>query len=268
MNRGMIDAVSANRNRIRFLLDSGAFTAHTTGREIRLDDYCKFIESLPFKPWRYFSLDVIGDPEKTRKNYDTMVERGFSPIPIFTQNDDISSLEYFYSKSDVVGLGGLVTGDKKKVRKFVAEMMRHVNGRRVHWLGFTDTDFVNYYRPYMCDSSGIQSALRFGSFILYKGNGKTATLDKKYFASHPSHEVFAALRRLGIDTKPLSQDKNWRGNNSISNRVAVGAFVEKSMDIFSHLGTRLFLAICLPSQVPLMVDFHRRFESAYSRKTL
>lgn len=49
----------------RFLLDSGAFTAHNAGKVITLDDYCRFIEAMPIKPWRYFQLDVVGDPEKT-----------------------------------------------------------------------------------------------------------------------------------------------------------------------------------------------------------
>lgn len=49
----------------RFLLDSGAFTAHNAGKVITLDDYCRFIEAMPVKPWRYFQLDVVGDPDKT-----------------------------------------------------------------------------------------------------------------------------------------------------------------------------------------------------------
>ena len=51
----------------RFLLDSGAFTAHNAGKVITLDDYCRFIEAMPIKPWRYFQLDVVGDPDKTAR---------------------------------------------------------------------------------------------------------------------------------------------------------------------------------------------------------
>jgi hypothetical protein len=53
------------RNELRILIDSGAFTAWKSGKTISVDDYCKFIESLPVKPWRYFTLDVVGDPKGT-----------------------------------------------------------------------------------------------------------------------------------------------------------------------------------------------------------
>lgn len=74
----------------RFLLDSGAFTAHNAGKVITLDDYCRFIEAMPIKPWRYFQLDVVGDPEKTARNYEKMLERGFTPVPVFTHNESLS----------------------------------------------------------------------------------------------------------------------------------------------------------------------------------
>jgi len=52
-----------NNKDINFLLDSGAFSAWKLKKEIKLDDYCKFVESLPFAPWKYFTLDVIGNPK-------------------------------------------------------------------------------------------------------------------------------------------------------------------------------------------------------------
>lgn len=261
MGEAIINELSKGKDRIRFLLDSGSFTADSIGKEIKLDDYCRFIDSLPVKPWRYFSLDVIGDPEKTRRNYEIMLERGYDPIPIFTQGDEIESLEYFYSKSEIVGIGGLVVPDKKKVRAFIAKMMRHVKGRKCHWLGFTDVDFVNHFRPYMCDSSVIQSALRFGKIIMYEGKGRTKVLERKDFIRKPSPKVISKLLRYGINVRDLSKDESWRGLNSVSNRVTVGSFVEKSMDVFHNLGTRLFMAIqnATASQVRIMLDFHRKF---------
>lgn len=139
----------------RFLLDSGAFTCHSLGIKVTVDEYCKFLDSLPWKPWRYFMLDVIGDPEATRRNYEIMLERGYDPIPIFTQGDSYDSLEYFYSKSDLVGIGGLVIPDKKKVQAFISETMHHINGRKCHWLGITDDKMVKHFRPYSCDSSAV-----------------------------------------------------------------------------------------------------------------
>ena len=92
---------------VLLLIDSGAFTAWQAGETIALDDYCRFIETLPIKPWRYFQLDVVGNPDETVKNYDEMRRRGFDPIPIFTRGADPAILDYFYSQTDLVGVGGL-----------------------------------------------------------------------------------------------------------------------------------------------------------------
>ena len=94
------DAYIKSLNRVngkfRFLLDSGAFTAWKAGNEIHIDDYCNFVENLKIKPWRYFTLDKIGDPIGTQKNYEIMLKRGFNPIPIFTRGESLSVLEDFY----------------------------------------------------------------------------------------------------------------------------------------------------------------------------
>lgn len=44
MSQVKIDLIRQNSGVIRFLLDSGAFTAQQLGEKISLDEYCKFIE--------------------------------------------------------------------------------------------------------------------------------------------------------------------------------------------------------------------------------
>ena len=50
-----VEMLRARADQVRFVLDSGAFTAWKSGNPIALDDYCRFIEGLPIKPWRYFA---------------------------------------------------------------------------------------------------------------------------------------------------------------------------------------------------------------------
>ncbi len=76
MSPPTVDMLNRNKDNLRFLLDSGAFTAWKAGKPIALDDYCKFLDTLPFKPWRYFTLDVIGDPKNTLKNRQWIVLAG------------------------------------------------------------------------------------------------------------------------------------------------------------------------------------------------
>jgi len=116
----------------RILVDSGAFTAWKAGKSVDLDEYCRFIEALGDLPWRYFMLDVVGDPAATMKNYEIMLNRGFNPIPIFTRGEDPSVLEDYYKTSDVVGVGGLV--GTRGNRGFVKGIMeKEVSERCIGW---------------------------------------------------------------------------------------------------------------------------------------
>lgn len=241
LNKQMMDLLKGCGPDLRFVLDSGAFTAWKAGKPIQLDDYCRFLEQLPIKPWRYFLLDVIGDPHATLRNYETMLSRGFNPVPIFTRGEDPSVLEDYYKTSDVVGIGGLVGTPNN--RGFVRGIMRHVGKRKVHWLGFTDLDFIKVFRPYMCDSSSWESGARYGGLKLYMGRGRFKSIKKTDFASKPDQAVMDRIRYLGVDPFLLSQRDGWHGGYSASRTLCARSAVAMSVDVERSLGTKLFLAI-------------------------
>lgn len=231
------------QDRLRFLLDCGAFTAWQTGKKIELDDYCKFVETCDPKPWRYFSLDVIGDAEKTAANFEKMLERGFKPVPIYTPGEDKAAIEYFYSKSDVVGFGG-INGFKGNKRKgYVNGIMTAAKGRRVHLLGFTNMDYIKAYKPYMCDSSSWEAGARFGAVNLYLGQGKFKLIKKTDFKNKFSDEIFNRIKWMGIDPYSMSKVKNWHGGNSLSRNLCARSGVAMSVDVERHTKTKLFLAL-------------------------
>ena len=231
------------QDRLRFLLDCGAFTAWQTGKKIELDDYCKFVETCDPKPWRYFSLDVIGDAEKTAANFEKMLERGFKPVPIYTPGEDKAAIEYFYSKSDVVGFGG-INGFKGNKRKgYVNGIMTAAKGRRVHLLGFTNMDYIKAYKPYMCDSSSWEAGARFGAVNLYLGQGKFKLIKKTDFKNKFSDEIFNRIKWMGIDPYSMSKMKNWHGGNSLSRNLCARSGVAMSVDVERHTKTKLFLAL-------------------------
>ena len=231
------------QDRLRFLLDCGAFTAWQTGKKIELDDYCKFVETCDPKPWRYFSLDVIGDAEKTAANFEKMLERGFKPVPIYTPGEDKAAIEYFYSKSDVVGFGG-INGFKGNKRKgYVNGIMTAAKGRRVHLLGFTNMDYIKAYKPYMCDSSSWEAGARFGAVNLYLGQGKFKLIKKTDFKNKFSDEIFNRIKWMGIDPYSMSKMKNWHGGYSLSRNLCARSGVAMSVDVERHTKTKLFLAL-------------------------
>ena len=255
MTKNLINELKKEQDSVRFVLDSGAFTAWKSGNPIKLDDYCRFIESLPVKPWRYFTLDVIGDPHGSMKNYETMLKRGFNPVPIFTRGEDHSVLDDYYKTSDVVGLGGLVGTRGNK--GFINGIMKHVGDRKVHWLGFTSIAYLKQYRPYMCDSSSWASALRFGQIALYKGKGQFVKCSKKDFVTAPSPEIVRLLLDHGIDPKELSDSKQWKNSGSGQypiEKVAYRSFTKYQVDIGKNLGTKMFMAVASDWQARLSIE--------------
>jgi hypothetical protein len=244
-------------DRTRLVIDSGAFTAWKSGKPIALDDYCRFIEGLKTKPWRYFSLDVIGDPHASMQNYETMLRRGFSPMPVFTRGEDFSVLEDYYKTSEVVGVGGLVGTPKNK--QFVNKVMRHVNGRKCHWLGFTNRAFVMAYKPYMCDSSSHDSqAAMYGTLSVYLGRGRSVQLSCKDFAHPPQDVVIEALRKEGACWSQLAKKEMWSGGKSVSRYLGAAFGLKESIELERIYSVKKFLACCVQQNIVNLVKVYER----------
>lgn len=224
---------------IRVLVDSGAFTAFKSGKAIQLDSYCRFIEKLPFKPWRYFTLDVIGNPDLTVKNYETMLARGFNPIPVFTRGESASVLEDYYKTSDVVGVGGLVKA--KKSKEFIRAVMQTVKDRKVHWLGFTKSSFIKTYKPYSVDCSSWIVGQKYGVLPLYFGGGKMRTVTRDLLKSDDPR-LRQVLARYNVSDYALRLEKNWRGKDNLARAIGAQSYILYSRDLEKNLGTKLFCA--------------------------
>jgi len=242
----------------RLYIDSGAFTAWKAGEKLDVDAYCDFIESLHPKPTRYFTLDVIGDKDGTRKNYERMLERGLSPIPIFTRGEDVSELDQYYETSDLVALGGLV--GTKGNRGFVKGIMRHVGDRKTHWLGFGSLPFIGKFIPYSVDSSSWSSGVRYGSVTIYKGGGEFVRVSKKDFINRPPDDICKAIDSLGVDLRRMTKAIEWtnsgRGDRAIE-VLALRSWVKYAGDMERNTGTHFYLAVSCKRQFKLAADAWR-----------
>jgi len=248
----ILKRIGDNLDRIRFLVDSGAFTAWKAGKVIELDDYCRFLETLPVTPWRYFVLDVVGDPAGTMRNYEAMLRRGFKPIPIFTRGEDPSVLDDYYKTSDVVGLGGLVGTPGN--RGFINGIMKRVGSRRCHWLGFTQMAFLKHYRPYMVDTSAWAAGVMYGSFALYMGRGRTEKIGRLAFAQRPAPEILEAIASYGIDPLAFARNEHWMGTHSLNRRLNAHSVVRMSLEIQRELGTLFFASDCRQQSMILLLE--------------
>lgn len=255
--------IKENQHNIRFVLDSGAFTAWKAGKPIALDDYCRFLDSLPIKPWRYFNLDVIGDPEASLNNYEIMRSRGYKPVPIFTRGDKAARLEQYYETSDVVGVGGLV--GTRGNRGFVNGVMRQAKGRKIHLLGFTPNDFIKFHRPYMCDSSAWSMCFRFGSLSVYKGRGEFTTIKRTSLKDRPSEDDARACARLGVSIRDLAFRDGWLDKPTAPAKIlAARSWVNYSLDVRRNVGTLVFMAAVDDCDVMTFVRARDYIERTFS----
>jgi len=250
----MRELLQENRDHVRLLVDSGAFTAWRSGNPLTLDAYLKMMESVPIKPWRYFTLDVVGDPVATRSNFDELLRQGLHPVPIFTRGASPETLDYYYEHSDVVAVGGLVGTRGNK--GYVNGIMRLIGERKVHWLGFTHAEYLRRYRPYMCDSSSSSMAKRFAMIRVYVGHGEFMPVTKRAFFHRVDPKIDAAIRQLGVDPYLLRHEKNWHGHR-ISDLIGMRSAVAFQCDLWTHLRTNVFTAITPVKHAAILLDAMR-----------
>jgi len=177
-----VNTVNAIVNRVdlrpRVIIDSGAFTAWSTGKTIRPQDYAAW--ALDFdKRWRhkmasleFMNLDVIGDQDATWVNQGILEGLGMKPLPIVTFGVSLNHLDRALENYDYIALGGLVpyTRDKAKLKSWLDACFSRVMAyrkktgilRRIHLLGVTTDWVLKRYPCFSSDSSSWVSCLRFG----------------------------------------------------------------------------------------------------------
>jgi len=250
----------------RLIVDSGAFTAWNTGREIRLDDYMKFLKTIP-SHWDYkaVQLDVFGNPDGTYDNYHRMLDAGFEDImPVFTRGDSLERLEEFYSHTDYIMFGGIVIGgENKNYVKWFCEINK---GRDAHWLGFVNLPFMKHYKPKSVDSSSWSRGARFGTIEYYMGHGKIKIRSKKEFVKTPPKEAFEYLQKSGFTLKEicdLTKTDAWVSNGyyvpsksvkSLAFFITSVCHIRRAIDIEQNLGTQLYLAASGENQIVTLFD--------------
>ncbi len=237
----MLATLLALREDITLTVDSGAFTAYKLGKKIELEGYMNFLATSKLNIEHYMSLDVIGDVQESKKNYYKMLDEGFKPMPVFTRGAPSKDLEEYYETSDVVAIGGLV-GTKGR-GAYIAEVMKIVRGRKVHWLGLANLDLLKKHKPYSCDSSSYSGAQRFGNCSIYKGDGELETLtsgDKRGLA-----RLSIYIQKLGYNPALLLEDASWRNSipENTSLCISLASYLKYASDIKANIGTKYHFAV-------------------------
>ena len=130
----------ANKHRYNYrnwVMDSGAFSAHNSGTDIKLQDYIDICKKLSIEDKslvEIYSLDVIGDWKASLKNCEAMWAQGVQAIPCFHVGEPESILKGLAKDYPKVALGGCV-GFKDK-DKFAAQCFSRIWPKKIHGFGF------------------------------------------------------------------------------------------------------------------------------------
>lgn len=126
------------------LIDSGAFTAFTSGKIIDRDEYTDYLIRNQGHFTAAFALDVIGDPDASLANYRAQLARlpdTVRLIPTWHMGSSWKYLEAMCASSDYVSIGGMVPYYRRRsllMRNCIeAHQIARRTGTRLHGLGAT-----------------------------------------------------------------------------------------------------------------------------------
>lgn len=133
-----------------WVLDSGAFSAHNSGIEIKLQDYidrCKQLMAEDPQLTEIFALDVIGDWRAGLANCKEMWRQGIPAIPCYHPGRDepldvLAGLAKDYPK---IAIGGLVGVKKQHKERLVGQCFARAWPCRIHGFGMSGEDMVMKY---------------------------------------------------------------------------------------------------------------------------
>lgn len=256
-SKTFVDSLTKNP-KVDLLIDSGAHTAYNTGTTISMDEYCEFLKET--KPKSYFTLDVIGDAEKSLTQYLEMKERGFSPIPIFTRGAPIEHLEIYAKEAGYIALGGIFNNENNAIGYVVWFMKQYEALKKrfpkmtLHWLGWSEHNMLLTYRPTTFDNSSWSYAKRF-RYVAYP---KQNRVDFFYYREAKKYiktpEVRRACEVLGFEPAELLLNESWTGERCRAIFLSIYTYLRYSSALQEKIGSKLYLVTTTERDFLLMRD--------------
>ena len=185
------------------LLDSGAFTYHRKNIDMPVENYIEFLKGLTVPIWRYFTLDVIGNPVTTMVNLRKMYDAGLTPIPIWQRGMTRDEIDEMYEMSDLVAIGGVV--GRPHLLQWAIEKLWPKN-RKLHILGLGAAYKIEKYAPYSIDNSNF-SEYRWGRIKMYMGRNRWLPALK--YGDKPTLEQRWFIEGCGFDPDLLRTRSVW-----------------------------------------------------------
>lgn len=152
-------------------IDSGAFTAYTTGKKITREEYADHLRAQRGGYDYAFSLDVIGDARASRENTEWLWGQGLPVVPVFHFGSSLEEWRSLCRDYGYVAAGGLVplAKDRTRITAYLRHLTREADkyDTAVHALGIAGRKTVINTRVWSADSSTVSSAPLYGNVPVY-----------------------------------------------------------------------------------------------------
>lgn len=122
-----------------WVMDSGAFSAFNSGKEIKLDDYiatCQRLLTEDNTLTEVYALDVIGDWRASLRNCEAMWRDGVEAIPCFHHGEPWDLLTGLAKDYPKIAIGGCVGLSTKRKNEFAGQCFARVWPKKIHGFGF------------------------------------------------------------------------------------------------------------------------------------
>lgn len=183
------------------MLDSGAYTAHNTGKAI--DREALLREALSGRYAESVALDAIGDPAESRANWLWSKEQGGDCWPTFHMDEPWELLKEYCAGSWKVALGGMAATDRRSGRtRWINECFRRSWPHRFHAFGTFSIAILERF-PFHSADSAIWNLIvqRYGVCALpgvggrqYKAAGRKNSMDQDLRRASTRFRVERLLR--------------------------------------------------------------------------
>lgn len=152
-------------------LDSGAFSAKNSGKEIDLNAYIDLAGHMLETDktlTEVFALDVIGDAEASIRNTETMHAAGVPAIPTFHYGSDESYLLHIAKEYPKIAVGGLVQQPLRERLEWAQQCFARVWPKKIHGFGMCGEKSLLSMPWHSVDATSWElGPCRFGSWKQY-----------------------------------------------------------------------------------------------------
>tara|TARA_Y100000310_G_C20678407_1_gene814422 strand:- start:651 stop:1445 length:795 start_codon:yes stop_codon:yes gene_type:complete len=159
--------IAMYRKDANIFIDSGAFSVYTGKKKVDHNKYISFIKESEME--NYASLDVIGDPKQTKKNYLRELKQRLNPIPTYHQGEKSDYLKYYLDHCGTISLGGMVGIGTNKLLPFVENCFTLIAKRnpdiKVHAFGVLSYAVLSRYPFYSADGTSWFAGSKRGNLL-------------------------------------------------------------------------------------------------------